>query len=424
MAAGHAIQPTQEEIDRLKAQAAEELGEDALDQTPLVLLYRDRELFWAISADLGVSEGAAAIALAAWIEARGRGRAISYSRDQHFYRNAGAVGDKLFTYANVVGGVDELHRLGLIHHHRVPQATYAQGWRSSFRGTDQLVQAVSAVMTGRPMPEIVAPRQPVVIRGEDGNPLPLPGNARTERMTRQMNRINEALLHVDIRGPRGRDLRAPCSRIFNLDLKRGGRAYASGGLNWQQMKKEKRHRPGAVAVDGEPVQEVDFGALHPTLLYVQAGETPPAGDPYLISGWGEDWRDLTKFTFNVALNARCRSASRAVVGSSKEIRALAEPGTQKAIGCADLLIDNILAQHRPIADMFNNDWGVKLQNIDSRIAMSVMSGMLRKGEVVLPIHDSFMVRASKIGWLEEEMARAGREVGALPEPSLDRKIAL
>jgi hypothetical protein len=131
-----------------------------------------------------------------------------------------------------------------------------------------------------------------------------------------------------------------------------------------------------------------------------------------------------KLAFNVALNARCRAASRAVIGSSKKIRQLAEPGSQEAIGWADQLIGDILAQHRPIAGFFNNDMGARLQNIDSQIAMSVLSGMQRRGEPVLPIHDSFMVRASRAGQLEEEMERAGREVGGLPAPQLDRKIAL
>ena len=52
-------------------------------------------------------------------------------------------------------------------------------------------------------------------------------------------------------------------------------------------------------------------------------------------------------------------------------------------------IDNV---HHRINQFFYTGIGVLLQKMDSDIAEEIMLHFLRKGEVVLPVHDSFLVK--------------------------------
>ena len=48
-------------------------------------------------------------------------------------------------------------------------------------------------------------------------------------------------------------------------------------------------------------------------------------------------------------------------------------------------------KHSKIADQFYSGVGVKLQNIDSQIALGVVTHFAKKDIPVLPVHDSFII---------------------------------
>ena len=50
------------------------------------------------------------------------------------------------------------------------------------------------------------------------------------------------------------------------------------------------------------------------------------------------------------------------------------------------------AYHQPIAEFFCSGVGLSLQNQDSKMALDIISSLMRRGIVVLPMHDSFIVR--------------------------------
>ena len=90
---------------------------------------------------------------------------------------------------------------------------------------------------------------------------------------------------------------------------------------------------------------------------------------------------------------------------------LARPGTQEAIQRASALLGDLREYHAPISDSFGSDAGAWLMGMDAEIAKLVMQAMReRHGETVLPVHDSFLVRASAADLLEEQMQRAAYDV--------------
>ena len=84
-------------------------------------------------------------------------------------------------------------------------------------------------------------------------------------------------------------------RIFNngddpdFNWNKGGRLYAVGPNNYQNMKSNERRK---ITIDGEATCEIDIGACHLTLLYGIFREPfDPSKDPYDVGGLD---RDLVK----------------------------------------------------------------------------------------------------------------------------------
>jgi len=64
------------------------------------------------------------------------------------------------------------------------------------------------------------------------------------------------------------------------------------------------------------------------------------------------------------------------------------------------VIEVIQRRHKPIAQYFCADMGIRLMNIDSRISMGATGAMVAKGIHVLPVHDSWVVPARHIDQAE------------------------
>lgn len=232
-------------------------------------------------------------------------------------------------------------------------------------------------------------------------------------------------------------------RVFvNNNWDEGGRFY--GGW-WQGVPSEYRHH---IRIQGKMTVEWDYSAIHPSILYAQKG-LPRPSDAYDIPGWDRTiqvdkevtLRDVIKKAFNQLIN------SKPVTKPKSRWRTLApdfkpepEPKNwsdmkkhQKAAylrkvfkgitgkDYSDLLQD-IIDHHEPIADVFfTQSWG-RMQKLDSDIAEAVMVDLYEQGIVVLPIHDSFIVRRGFEGYLKSAMNRAYQKyVAAIPGMKSDRQ---
>lgn len=168
-------------------------------------------------------------------------------------------------------------------------------------------------------------------------------------------------------------------RVFNGEG--GGRFY--GGF-WQQLPKEDRLK---LKLDGESVVELDFVALHPAIAYSLQG-FELAFDPYLIEGC--ERKDVKK-AFLCLFNCESRKQAINTIRSEFHVK-----------GAASLL-HRIEEEHGLIADCFYNPaFGLMLQNTDSWLCEKVLKKLMKQGILVLPIHDSFLVKGS----YEEELRRA------------------
>lgn len=369
----------------------------------------------------GVSRTFAAVVLALAREAIIRGRYVSYSRRrQHYSDRPKTYRDGLYTFHKILPAVEQLDKLGLIVHDQAPPGRL--GWQSTMCAKQELVQiALPFIVKGV---QLRRPRTCLLLKDSQKKLIEYGRSRPIDTMEREISAFNEALLSIDLGSANGH--RTFLVRIFNNGtFSQGGRFYAAGG-GWQTLSKEERQK---LTISGEPVVEIDYSELHPTLAYHNAGLMPPE-DAYDIPGYP---RPLAKFAFNIMLNASTEPEARSSLAvkpamlnhlfgddvftsaSAKRLRLQAhmlDPHlNQVALKSSADLIEHLLQKHSAIAPLFFSGMGPALQRLDSAIASMVMKTMRKRGEMPLPVHDSFIVRVSQADSLEQAMIEAGERKG-------------
>lgn len=190
-------------------------------------------------------------------------------------------------------------------------------------------------------------------------------------------------------------------RKFVRTWDEGGRLY--GGW-WQTVSKAERAH---LTIDGQSTVELDYGRLHPTILYAQVGLTLDH-DPYVVPGFdGPGVREVGKRTFNRLLN-----------GQSERLKP--EPQDIDQLGpdiAFDDLVSALHAMHAPIAHAFGTKISATLQRIDSDIIVEVLRRTTSAGIPALPIHDSVIVPETEEELTRQAMLEAYRDVlGHEPGP--------
>jgi hypothetical protein len=189
--------------------------------------------------------------------------------------------------------------------------------------------------------------------------------------------------------------RVQLTRIFARgSMEKGGRFYRAW---WQSV--PSIYRPH-ILIDGYKTCEVDFSGMSIYIMYAQVGiQFDREVDPYDIglAGWkgsNDPRRKLIKKFFNAKIN------------DEKGTYCLNKTAlNQLGISHGELL-KRILEKHVRIADKLQSGYGLETQFIDSNIAQFVMTEMTKRRIVVLPIHDSFIVRVGYEAELREAMLAA------------------
>lgn len=331
-------------------------------------------------------------------------RAISLRKPD--YRGETRYKKMYLKYDYVVGVVNDMVELG--HFEKRPGfRSPTVGYRTRLRATDHLIEAIER--SGMPKTHIRKAvkslecdpesgkdirSETIILRDAEKNPIPYIDTPAIFRMRGNLERINAYLakshitlratdeefegLDARLRGAEGKGrktidfTREALHRVFNEDFNHGGRFY--GGW-WQEIPKEFRKY---IEINYKHTIELDYSGHHFRILYAKEGLSPP-DDPYDIAGFD---RDTLKHLAVIMLNAKDRSAA---------LKAASKKGIKRAATLAKAL----LSRHKPIAHHFYTGAGRSLQRLDSDIAEEVMLTMIDRGATILPVHDSFLVRA---GW--------------------------
>ena len=194
--------------------------------------------------------------------------------------------------------------------------------------------------------------------------------------------------------------RTTLKRIFNRgSWDKGGRLY--GGW-WIETPGALRSK---IEIDSEPTVELDYQAMWPRMAYHRLGRQYE-GDPYDIievrqaaERQGVDWhgnvRDSVKLVMLTMLNAKSRKGRPKTLNTAPLPSGVTVTDVQKAI----------LKQHQALKGSFFTELSLKMMRQDSDVAVAVISDGVQEGIPVLPVHDSFLVRARDRSWLEASMER-------------------
>lgn len=231
------------------------------------------------------------------------------------------------------------------------------------------------------------------------------------------------------------------TRIFNDNLQAGGRFYNTvGGVQTLPQKRRK-----TMQINGENVVELDFKAIHPALLYEKARQkAPDVVDYWIEHQWEGEFkpyptfspvfspndmsdeytvRRLHKFAMLVGLNAK--NIAGAVAGLSQEFfddkRRAPEDRRYGEISYgmglrgkptfpSKKICEHVMLWNKPISEFFFKDVGIILQNVDSDIMALVIEELYGMGEVLLPMHDSIIVRESLADEAETIMRKAYKQL--------------
>jgi hypothetical protein len=219
-------------------------------------------------------------------------------------------------------------------------------------------------------------------------------------------------------------------RVFNGSFEQGGRFY--GGW-WQGVPGIRRP---FMSIDGQPTRELDFDGMHLVMLYSEIGELL-VDDPYALEGIGPEYRRLIKLTVLKMINAkegqRIQRPMDKVWKSEEDetgrtIRRKRQKGLLLPPGMTwPELQEAVVRRHPAITCYLRSGAGIRLQRKDSDIAEAVMLSMMRRGILVLPVHDSFIVDCRHVDLLREEMTKAyldhmGTNVRIKPDRSIVDEI--
>ena len=181
-----------------------------------------------------------------------------------------------------------------------------------------------------------------------------------------------------------------------------GRIY--GGW-WQQIGESLR---GEIYINGNPTVEVDYKAMHISLLNAQL-KAPFVFDPYAIDE--QIWpnvdlsiqRDWIKRLVLCSINAIKESAAFSAFRFQSETGSQEKRLTNKELS---LMLKSFIGQHPHLEQFICKDQGIRLMKVDGDISASIIDQLTDKAIPVLTIHDSYIVQRHHFAELRQAMIMA------------------
>lgn len=175
---------------------------------------------------------------------------------------------------------------------------------------------------------------------------------------------------------------------FSLYGRLHTRGYRHIALNYQAMASEDRPQ---IKIGGEPVVELDYSGLHPRLLYAQEGIQYDE-DPYSVVDSRPEVRRFLKTVLLCLVNGKDDTHTER--GANKHILDHWDILSDLGVVKARPWIAEFKKVHAPIAHHFSVDDenGLRLMNLDSKIALDVVHHFTKQKKQILAVHDSFIVQ--------------------------------
>lgn len=265
----------------------------------------------------------------------------------------------------------------------------------------------------------------------EGNPIKKKGGGKkvkkvsyednwsTIKMREEVTKYNDLLskFYIDIgnleqpfverRKEKGKPQRVPVTqqnkfvrRIFSRkNWRMNGRWY--GGF-WQQIGAEYRQH---ILIEDEPVIEVDYSGLHPSLLAAEEGEGfrgYQINDQILPALNLEQQRKAIKLLVLTAINAKSRAEAFRAFNSSSKLY-LKDKELEE-------LLEAFISVNPFLRDHLFSDKGIRLMYVDSEITRYIINEFVKMDIPILSVHDSYLIQHKQIINLKNIMNEATKAV--------------
>lgn len=367
---------------------------------------------------------------------------VSISRNESKYSAMRGRCPAWVSYTRMMSVLAELRRRGLIEEDRAEQGqSHFVEWKtaqgkamigrqSRYRATPALLAAFRAVTRfHQDAGENVLRMKDAHGKAVDGfretdyvSRLAAPARAYNAFMRRHVVELvtndaecNRTRIRIETERPDGtKDVQilcpTPCVEVFRSfnrgSWTKGGRFYWWGQGLPKAFRKQLR-------IDGQEVVEVDYRALHPSILYTLRGLALPK-DCYIVPGVAK--RNDAKAAMLVMIASKSRrEAVEALLAKADDSKRpwLHDLRATKAILTA------MERFHAPILPDLYQDKGIDLMNLDSRMTGHVLSRCAKVGLPVLPIHDSYVCRVADEAHVRALMKEAWAKVVKGPCPRIE-----
>jgi hypothetical protein len=310
-----------------------------------------------------------------------------------------------------------------------------------------------------PSAVIFDPKKELVeLRDEKGKLKEYRDTAETRRIRKILQLANAVNCKADIRYGK-RELNPCLMAIFREKFTLYGRLHTSGSrYHYQSFSEDER---AEITIDGQPLIELDYAGLHPHLLYAKE-KLQLSFDPYtFIDARADDEnKDLRRFYKDALLsliNARTKWVDQIVTKTGQKRKGYWRTAEQNANSAITSLmnldyylpqekkkkgllitendrkmmnqskvareylqqagfhnsqdiIDAFIKAHPKIAHyFFSGETGMRLMNLDSKIALSIIQHFSKQGIPILAVHDSFLVQEHYHDELMQVMQKIYRE---------------
>ncbi len=281
--------------------------------------------------------------------------------------------------------------------------TQSESKLSRIWATEKLIDYLQKL----PNSVIYEPSELVELRDEKGQLKDYKDTAKTRHIRKKLEHANKVNAQADIRYKNYR-LNPSLIAIFKQKFTLYGRLHTRGYKHYQSFSGNERQE---ITINGEPVVELDYSALHPYLLYAKEG-IQYFGDPYAVIEKNPIARNFLKNVFLYLLNSKdILSAERA--GNNYLYRNHKEREALKAIGItrARPIIEGFKENHKPISHYFasGKESGLRTMNKDAAIALDVLNHFVKQNIPILTVHDSFLVQKKYKDELRKIMAQTYRK---------------
>ncbi len=237
---------------------------------------------------------------------------------------------------------------------------------------------------------IYDPVEVVELRDDNRKLIDYKDTAKTRKIREILTRANKVNQSADIKYKKD-NLHPFLVAIFRRKFTLYGRLHTRGYSHYQGLSSDERNE---ITINNDPVVELDFSGMHPHLLYADEG-IQLYEDPYSIIDERPGVRKFLKQILLCMLNAKDElTAKRAANYWLFNHKTYRNRLYVLGIDRAKPLMEEFRKAHSRIEHHFSNgsESGLRIMNLDSRIALDIVDHFAKQKIPILPIHDSFIVQ--------------------------------